>query len=87
MWRSRGWVGCIVRTAALTLIGMPLVGLIERPSTQAPEHIEVMESQELVTGVLGSADLRVRRSSAWLDLHGGRSRAVNREQDLWRYEF
>ncbi len=28
-----------------------------------------------------------RPSPAWLDLHGGRSRAVNREADVLRYEF
>jgi len=26
-------------------------------------------------------------SAAWLDLHGGKSRAANREPDLWRREF
>ena len=28
-----------------------------------------------------------RLSPAWLDLHGGRSRAINREPDLLRHEF
>ncbi len=33
------------------------------------------------------ADRQARPSPVWLDLHGGRSRAVNREPDLLRYEF
>ena len=30
---------------------------------------------------------QARPSPAWLDLHAGRSRVVNREPDLLRYEF
>jgi hypothetical protein len=41
----------------------------------------------MVIGQHLSSDRQTGPSPAWLDLHGGRSRAVNREPDLWRHEF
>ena len=43
--------------------------------------------QVMVVGQHAAADQQARPSPVWLDLHGGRSRAVNREPDLGRYEF
>ncbi len=41
----------------------------------------------MVIGQHLKADRQAGPSSAWLDLHGGKSRAANREPDLLRYEF
>jgi len=41
----------------------------------------------MVIGQHRVAERQAGPSSAWLDLHAGRSRAVNREPDLWRHEF
>ncbi len=62
----------------------PLAGVSWRgvndsmPSVERPPQTVI--GQHLLAG-------QARPSPAWLDLHGGRSRAVNREPDLWRYEF
>ena len=41
----------------------------------------------LVIGQHASRRQQARPSSGWLDLHGGRSRAANREPDLLRHEY
>ncbi len=69
---------------ALVMVSVPLIGLTEQPLKQVPEVAEVSKDQEPLAGVFSG---QARYSAAWLDLHGGRSRAANREPDLMRYEF
>ena len=63
----------------------PMAGVswsVIKDSGQSVEHQAPMAIGQHV-----SADRQARPSPAWLDLHGGRSRAANREPDLWRHEF
>jgi len=63
----------------------PLAGVswsVMKDSGQSAER-----QAPMVIGQQVLARRPARPSRAWLDLHGGRSRAVNREAELVRYEF
>ena len=47
----------------------------------------VERQTQMVIGQHVLADRLAKPSLEWLDLHGGKSRAVNREPDIGRYEF
>jgi len=92
MWRSRRWVGCAVGTAVLAIVSVPSVGCTEQPAgiswgVISPSGQLVERQAPMVIGQHRLADRQARPSPAWLDLHGGRSRAANRQPDLWCYEF
>jgi hypothetical protein len=63
----------------------PLAGVSWSVISDPGQSVE--RQAQMVIGQHLSADRQARPSSAWLDLHGGRSRAANREPDLWRSEF
>jgi len=63
----------------------PLAGVSWRVINNSDQSVERQAQMAIGQHVL--ARRPTRPSPAWLDLHGGRSRAVNREPDLWRYEF
>ena len=72
------FVGVAQTEGSLTGVSWAVVAV---PSPLA-EHQEPTVSDQYPSVAI-DADLL----SAWLDLHGGRSRTVNREPDLLRYEF
>lgn len=63
----------------------PLAGVSWSVINGAGQSVE--RQAPMVIGQHVLARRPARPSSVWLDLHGGRSRAVNREPDLWRHEF
>lgn len=63
----------------------PLAGVSWSVINDSDQSVE--RQAPMVIGQHRLADRQAKPSPAWLDLHGGRSRAVNREPDLWRYEF
>ena len=63
----------------------PLAGVSWRVINDSGQSVE--RQAQMVIGQHLSADRQARPSPAWLDLHGGRLRAANREPDLLRYEF
>ena len=87
------WLVC---TAGLALVSMPPAGFAEQPLepfvavAKTPGSLAGV-SWTLVTDPSLSGDLsaysHAEHVPAWLDLHGGKSRAVNREPDLLRHEF
>lgn len=93
MWRSRQWIGCALATAALATVSVPPVGCAEQPLAGVlwsviKDPSQLVERQApMVIGQHVLARRQAKPSSGWLDLHGGKSRAANREPDLWRYEF
>ena len=95
MWRSRWWVEYAVGSAvlAMAMVSAPPVGCTEQPLagiswTVVEDSDQSIERQaQMVIGQRLLADQQARPSPAWLDLHGGSARAVNREPDLWRHEF
>ncbi len=92
MWQSRRWVERAVGTAMLAMVSVPPVGYAEQPAGVSWSVIDDSHQsveRQAPTGIGQHVFRRpqARPSPAWLDLHGGRSRAANREPDLWRYEF
>ncbi|OGW90658.1 MAG: hypothetical protein A3D28_05775 [Omnitrophica bacterium RIFCSPHIGHO2_02_FULL_63_14] len=63
----------------------PLAGVSWSVIKDSDQSVE--RQAPMVIGQHVLARRQARPSPAWLDLHGGRSRAVNREPDLWRHEF
>lgn len=51
------------------------------------ESQPVEHQAPMAIGQHSLTDQQVKPSPEWLDLHGGKSRPVNREPDLGRYEF
>ena len=93
MWRSRQRVWRAAGTTALVMVSVLLVGLTEQPlagvswSVITDSEQSVERQAPMVVGQHILARRPAKPSRAWLDLHGGKSRAVNREPDLSRYEF
>ena len=93
MRRSRQWVGGAVGMAVLAMVSVPPVGWTEQPLAGVSWSVindsgqSVERQAPMVIGQHLLANRQARPSPAWLDLHGGKSRAVNREPDLWRQEF
>jgi len=63
----------------------PLAGVSWSVIKDSGQSVE--RQGQMVIGQHVLARRQARPSPAWLDLHGGKSRAVNREPDLMRYEF